>query len=612
MKKKVARLSLTPGWAEYLRTSDEDAQAPERSQGYQHRCIENMLIAPSGLPLIDTYADTMSGKITGRADYQRLLADARLGKFSHMGVYHVDRFGRKDVELLTAVSEILDIGITIRFAFSPSLHPETPEGRMMLTMLMGYAHHESSRTSERTTNGMKEKLHVGDWAWLAPDGYKNEATKKRELDAIERRKHAKEKHWVAVNPERFKIWREAWDLLLTDQYTLAAICEILHSRGYTRQQGEPFVEVTPDGKRKPGAKFLSYAFHNWFYAGWLVVDNDWETVPPKTRRGNWQPLVTTEEFERGLSILAKRNRNRQHKARNFYLLQQLLFVAGMDGTPEKLTCSTSNTRRKSGGTAYYRMKSLEKDIPCAMIDDQIHRWMQNIHVADDYLSAIRDAYRADVTALLHTPKEFEKARLEAILKKNKDEEMTLMRFSQADLLSEENLMQRFAELRDQRLSVQAQLQLLTCESEAQIASLDDALTFIAKAGILYTGLTPAGQQDLLRLMVEQIMVSPEGQITHVKLHAPFGYLARLIADKTDGTTSTETQSPSRKGKNTTGKGLSACSSLLKACVPAGNRTQINGFGGHCTIRYATETLFAIYAPGSVSLRASIIKISINQ
>ena len=584
MKKKKVQIPLTPGWAEYLRTSDEDAQAPERSQGYQHRSIENVLIAPSCLPLIETYADTMSGKITGRADYQRLLADARLGKFSHLGMYHVDRFGRKDVELLTAVEEILQLGITIRFAFSPGLEPETPEGRMMLTMLTGYAHHESSRTSQRTTGGMKEKLHGGDWAWLAPDGYKNKATKKRDLDAVERRKHAKEKHWVAPNPERFKIWREAWDLLLTDQYTLAAICEALHERGHTRQHGDPFVKVTAEGKRQAAAKFLSYAFHNWFYAGWLVVDNNWETVPPKTRRGNWEPVVSTEEFERGLAILEKRNKNRQHKTRNFYLLQQLLFVPGKDGELEKLTCSTSNTSRKGGGTSYYRIHSIDKIIPCTLLDDQIHTWMHNIQVEEKHLPAIREAYRADVTAVLHTPKAQERVRLEGILKKNKEEEMALLRFDKAGLLSEENMMQRFSELRDQRLRVQAQLETLSFEADAQIANLDDALTFIAKAGILYAGLTPTGQRELLRLMVEQIVVSPEGQIIQVKLHAPFGYLAKLIAGKTDETRPTEEQKPSRKNKKTTLKGSSARLNLLTICVPAGNRTQVYGFGGHHSIR----------------------------
>src|SRR5438128_1077912 len=73
-------------------------------------------------------------------------------------------------------------------------------------------------------------------------------------------------------------------------------------------------------------KPLSKAFHNWFYAGWVVVDNKWAHILPETIRGSWEPLVSTEEFKRGLAILEKRNKNRQHKSKNFYLLQSLVYL----------------------------------------------------------------------------------------------------------------------------------------------------------------------------------------------------------------------------------------------------------------------------------------------
>lgn len=42
---------------------------------------------------------------------------------------------------------------------------------------------------------------------------------------------------------------------------------------------------------------------------------------PKTLRGDWQQLVTTEEFERGLEILARRNQHRSVRRKQEYLLQ---------------------------------------------------------------------------------------------------------------------------------------------------------------------------------------------------------------------------------------------------------------------------------------------------
>ena len=47
--------------------------------------------------------------------------------------------------------------------------------------------------------------------------------------------------WIEPDPEQFKVWRLAWDLLLTDKYTLGEICEELHARGFRYRTGRPFV-----------------------------------------------------------------------------------------------------------------------------------------------------------------------------------------------------------------------------------------------------------------------------------------------------------------------------------------------------------------------------------
>ena len=95
------------------------------------------------------------------------------------------------------------------------------------------------------------------------------------------------------------VWHKAWRLLLTDQYSLEQICEALQLRGYTLRSGLPFVK--PTGKRTHATNVLSSVFHNWFYAGWVVSKA--AKIGPKHTQGNWTPIVSTEEFERGLEIL---------------------------------------------------------------------------------------------------------------------------------------------------------------------------------------------------------------------------------------------------------------------------------------------------------------------
>jgi hypothetical protein len=133
---------------------------------------------------------------------------------------------------------------------------------------------------------MISKLLTGGWTWRAPDGYVNKEIRLNELGAEEQLKHAKYKRWVELDPEQGKVWRLAWDLLLTDRYSLEEICEKLDEQGYRLASGRPFVVIkrsrrNPDGIRIAYDQALSGAFHKWFYAGWVVVQNERTNIPPR-------------------------------------------------------------------------------------------------------------------------------------------------------------------------------------------------------------------------------------------------------------------------------------------------------------------------------------------
>lgn len=82
--------------------------------------------------------------------------------------------------------------------------------------------------------------------------------------------------------------------------------------------------------------------------------------------------ISTEEFERGLEILARRNRYQVVKRKHDYLLKGMIYVEIPGKTHLiKLTGSTSNTRRAGGGTAYYCVPSNDINSMCNKIDSQI-------------------------------------------------------------------------------------------------------------------------------------------------------------------------------------------------------------------------------------------------
>ena len=346
-RKKVTPIPPQPGWAIYLRTSSDENQKPEMSRARQKFTIEKNVLERSSMPVFGEYIDVLTGKTPNRAGYQRLLADARLGKFSHVIVERADRFGRNDTEALRAIDELHEFGVAVRFANSPDLDPIDPDDRVIVTLSFTLARRESTLLGIRVKGGLQAKCQSGGWCGQAPDGYRNV----EERTSIEAKKQmGRFTRRIEINPERAKLWIEAWALLLEERHSLEDIAEILHSRGYLRMRGGPFVTVLKNGARRPNISTLSSTFHNWAYAGWVVSKAN--NIPPKTIRGTWEPIISTQDFERGLAILDRRTENRSYKRRHDYLLTGFVFHRDAQNRQTRLTGSTSNAGRARGGTPY--------------------------------------------------------------------------------------------------------------------------------------------------------------------------------------------------------------------------------------------------------------------
>jgi DNA invertase Pin-like site-specific DNA recombinase len=289
-----------PGWAVYLRTSSEENQKPEFSRERQRTMITMSVLSASDMPVYHEYIDVLTGKDPRRKAYQQMLADARAGKFSHVVVERADRFGRDDTEALRAIDELHQYGVAVRFANTPDLDPMDPDDRVLVTLTFALARRESALMGLRVKGGLKAKRESGGYAGRAPDGYINvrgqtEIDKRSDMGRIS--------HWIEPDPDRAHIWREGWALLLSDSMSVGQIAEVLHAKGYCDRNGKPFVVVGKTGRRRPLIDKLLRAFHDWTYAGWVVSEED--GIAPKTIRGTWEPLVSTEDFETGLAILKR-------------------------------------------------------------------------------------------------------------------------------------------------------------------------------------------------------------------------------------------------------------------------------------------------------------------
>lgn len=87
-----------------------------------------------------------------------MLLYAERGKFSHLGLYRANRFGRNTVEGLQAVSQLMRLEVKVWIANMTGLQPENPEGYFLFLLQMGLAQREVDVLAQRTTRGMEAKM----------------------------------------------------------------------------------------------------------------------------------------------------------------------------------------------------------------------------------------------------------------------------------------------------------------------------------------------------------------------------------------------------------------------------------------------------------------------
>ena len=515
------RPDLTPGWAIYLRTSNKDTQNPKASQERQLFVIHQRLISYSDMSrVIETYVDNDTGRNPNRTNYQRLLADARQGKFSHVAVESPERFGRDIQEATRAIKELQRIGIRLCFASSPTAETNTPASKLMLNVDLAISQFESDNLGGRVIGGIYTKKRNGGHTGKAPDGYRNAETRTPKSDKLVKGRYHR---WVEIDPERYPIVRYAWDLLLTNQYSLSQICEMLHAKGYTFRSGRPFVKLKPNGKKEHQVGGLNQIYNNWFYAGWVVGTIGEHTILPKVIRGDWKPMLTTEEFETAMAILESRSKRRLSARTNFYLLTPFLYVQS-NNSLYRLTGSTPNASRKGGGTPYYENSDVGIRFQCHQIDHQLPAYLKRLTVSSELIPSLRHLLLndPDFSSFSNPLHELQKKRDDLI-----NREIITIRELSLLSVSSETWATITSEIAYQRRSVEEEIEKLKLTHAPLSYDLDTAISILSHLSVLYDKIDPIEQRNLLSFLLKSVIVDSAGLIQSIEWLSPFELLPEV-------------------------------------------------------------------------------------
>jgi DNA invertase Pin-like site-specific DNA recombinase len=134
----------------YARVSTDDkGQDPEM----QLRELREYA-ARKGLTVGAEFVDYTSGAKTSRPQLDRLLAEAKAGKFTAVMVWKFDRMARSVVHLLSVLDSLVASGVQFH-SLTEGVDTSTPAGKFTMTVLGAAAELERSMMIERTKAGMR-------------------------------------------------------------------------------------------------------------------------------------------------------------------------------------------------------------------------------------------------------------------------------------------------------------------------------------------------------------------------------------------------------------------------------------------------------------------------
>ena len=264
----------------YARKSTEDRE------DRQVISIESQIDAVAGkfpgLDIIEVITESKSAyKPNNREGFQRMVELFEEGKAEGLLAWHPDRLSREPVSAGQLI-HLLDRGQIQDMKFASYHFDNSPEGKMMLSLVLSQSKYFSEKLSIDVKRGMVKKCQMGHRPCRAPLGYKADPANEKGAKL------------TLVDEERFPLVRQLWDLYLTGQYSVPEL----------EQKAAGWGLAPRATKRRPSPKLHASSIYkilrNPFYAGQFEWDG-------KMYEGNHERMISIEEYEQAQKILGGRS-----------------------------------------------------------------------------------------------------------------------------------------------------------------------------------------------------------------------------------------------------------------------------------------------------------------
>jgi DNA invertase Pin-like site-specific DNA recombinase len=226
-----------------------------------------------------------SAKFADRTQLLELLAYCRDrgNTIDCLLVWKVDRLARNVGDHFSIKASLLKHNISVVSVTEPI--DTKPEGKLLETILAGFAQFDNDIRAARTVQGLRRKIQEGLFPWRAPLGYRTATLgqKKTEPDRPEQ--------------PAFRILQRAWNDFASGEYTQADILRRVREQGLRTEAGKPLSKQS-----------LANILGDSFYAGILRDPWSGEEFP-----GRHLAMISRATFAKVQAVLSKSGHSVPHR-----------------------------------------------------------------------------------------------------------------------------------------------------------------------------------------------------------------------------------------------------------------------------------------------------------
>mgnify|MGYP002335920628 CR=1 FL=1 len=367
-----------------------------------------------GLNIVREFVESKTAKEPGREIFNEMIASIEKNEAEGILAWHPDRLARNSIDG-GRIIYLVDTGKITTLKFPTFWFDPTPQGKFMLSIAFGQSKYYVDNLSENIRRGIRQKLRNGIWPAWAPLGYVND----------------KNARCIAVDKEKAKYIKRAFEMYATGEYPLAQIRKIINSLGLVGKKGKML-----------SVSNYQYMLKNKIYYGMIEYNGE-------LYDGKHEPIITKKLFDSVQEVMSRKSKPHSKGLKPY--IYRGFFRCGECGC--FITTETQKghnylrcTKRKNPCSQKYTREEIitseiQKEIKKVSLPDDWASWMLAENEKDKLVEAqsstlFADSTKADISLLDSKIEKLMSAYLESALSLEEYREAKNKLVNQNQLLKE--------------------------------------------------------------------------------------------------------------------------------------------------------------------------------